>query len=115
MTQYVVWIQWGVVGFFALLHFIIGFKRGAKKSLFYSVLSVILMVLVLFLISFISVRPFLSDANLIKLVERFTSLPESVRASILDNPDSLAVIYALVDLVVKLVAFFVIYPIVKWL
>lgn len=58
MSQYIILAEWIIIGLFALIHFIIGYARGVKKSLYYTFVSFVFTILSLFLISLVSIRPF---------------------------------------------------------
>jgi siroheme synthase len=112
-------IQWGVIGVFVLIHFLIGFLRGSSKSTYFTIVSLVLTVVTLWLVSKISLNllfsTFLSLETLIATIQNLSGgiIPEEFIEYIL-NPTISAVIIAVIDLVIKIVAFILIYPFLKW-
>ena len=112
-------IQWGVIGFFVLIHFIIGFLRGASKSTYFSIVSLVLTIVTLWLVSKISLNllfsTFMSLETFILTIQNLTGgmIPENMIEYILD-PTISAVLIAIIDIVIKIVAFIIIYPFLKW-
>lgn len=109
-------VQWGMIFLLAFLHLIIGAKRGLTKTLYYTIISLIITVLAIIGISFISVQAFLPAGGLIEFVEWFLPKPidEAYRVYLVD-PEQNGIFVALIDLVVKLLAFYMIYPLIKWI
>ncbi|MCK9234916.1 MAG: hypothetical protein WC225_03475 [Acholeplasmataceae bacterium] len=109
-------VQWGMIFLLAFLHLIIGAKRGITKTLYYTIISLIITALAIIGISFISVQAFLPAGGLIEFVEWFLPKPidEAYRVYLVD-PEQNGIFVALIDLVVKLLAFYMIYPLIKWI
>ena len=112
-------IQWGVIGVFVLIHFLIGFLRGASKSTYFTIVSLVLTVVTLWLVSKISLNllfsTFLSLETMIATIQNLSGgiIPAEFVEYIL-NPTISAVMIAVIDLVIKIVAFILIYPFLKW-
>ncbi len=108
-------IQWGIVGFFVLIHFLIGFKRGTSKSGYYTVVSILMTIFTLWLVSLITIRWFISPEGLLNLVQNATGngVPADLEQLFLD-PNLSGFVFAMIDLVLRLLAFFLIYPLLKW-
>ena len=114
LNSIVLLAQWGIVLLFVLFHFFLGFKRGTSKSLYYFVVSLIMTVVTLLLVSMITIRVLYTPTSLISQVKGLWDAFPTEYEAILADPGVGAVIFALVDLVVKIVAFFILYPIVKF-
>ncbi len=112
-------IQWGIIGFFVFIHFIIGFLRGTSKSTYFTIVSLILTVVTLWLVSMLSLSMLLTSGtmleSLIQSINGFTggAIPDDV-VTYLKEPEVLALVIAIGDLVVRIVAFFILYPIMKF-
>lgn len=105
-------IQWGIIGFFILFHFITGFVRGTKKTLFYTIVSFLLTFLLLWGISFITIRFMFTPGSLLNFIERFATIPAEYRMYLV-KPDLSAIVFAVIDVFVRIVAFIILYPLVK--
>ena len=108
-------IQWGIVSFFVLIHFLIGFKRGTSKSGYYTVVSILMTIFTLWLVSLITIRWFISPEGLLNIVQNATGngLPADLEQLFLD-PNLSGFVFSIIDLVLRLLAFFLIYPLMKW-
>jgi len=111
-------IQWGVFGFFVAINFLLGFFRGTSKSLYFTVVSIFLTIVTLIIVSSISLNWFLSATftfqDLITLIQGY--LPITVPADILAyliDPALTGLIVAIIDLVIRVIAFFSLYPVIK--
>jgi len=111
-------IQWGVFGFFVAINFLLGFFRGTSKSLYFTVVSIFLTIVTLIIVSSISLNWFLSATftfqDLIALIQGY--LPITVPADILAyliDPALTGLIVAIIDLVIRVIAFFSLYPVIK--
>lgn len=113
-------IQWGIVGFFVGIHFLLGFFRGAAKSTYYTIVSVIMTVVTLFIISNISLAMILGGsitlASLFDLTQSITgiSIPSQL-IEYINNPAIASAFVMVVDLIMRIMAFFLLYPVIKWL
>jgi hypothetical protein len=111
-------IQWGVVGFFVLINFLWGFKRGSSKSIYFTIVNIFLAIVVLFLISSISLNLIFTDAQVfayyVELIEGLSgfTIPQEFRSYIYE-PELVAFLIAILDLVLRIVLFFSLYPIIK--
>lgn len=114
LNSIVLLAQWGIVLLFVLFHFFLGFKRGTSKSLYYFVVSLLMTVVTLFIVSMFTIRWFYTPTSLIAQVKGLWEGFPTEYEAYLSDPGVGAVIFALVDLVVKIVAFFILYPIVKY-
>jgi hypothetical protein len=108
-------IQWGLVGFFVLFHFIVGFFRGTAKSTYYALVSIVLSFIVLLIVSGISVGSFISNEALIEMIQSNTgnAIPETY-VEILSQPEVFAFALAIVDVIVRIVAFLVLYTVIRF-
>ncbi|HBT59786.1 MAG TPA: hypothetical protein DEA45_03065, partial [Acholeplasmataceae bacterium] len=114
LNSIVLLAQWGIILLFVLFHFFLGFKRGTTKSLYYFIVSLIMTVVTLFIVSMFTIRWFYTPTSLIAQVKGLWEAFPTEYEAYLSDPGVGAVIFALVDLVVKIVAFFILYPIVKY-
>lgn len=113
-------MQWGVVAFFVGTRFLLGFMRGTSKSTFYLVATVATTLLTFYLISLISLNLFLSSSyTFFDLVSQIAGManfqiPAAVEPYITD-PALVPFAIAIIDLVLRIVAYIVLYPILKGL
>ncbi|WP_156951180.1 CvpA family protein, partial [Haploplasma modicum] len=108
-------VQWTIFLLVLLINFLVGYKRGFKKSLFYTLSSLILSIVLLFGLSFISIRiVFKTPGALLSFTDKFFSLPESVRVYLV-NPELSPYVFAILDLVLRIVLLLILYPLVKFL
>src|SRR5690554_5734849 len=106
-------LQWGVFFFFVIANLLLGFMRGTRKTLFYTIVSFGLTLLLFFGISFVSIRMLFSSAGrLIYFVEAYVTIPENIK-NILVNPDLSPFVFALLDILFKFVVFIVLYTPLK--
>ena len=113
-------IQWGIVGFYVVIYFILGFLRGGSKSTYFTIVAFITTFISLYLISFISINLFLSNSfTLVNLLEMINGYAGGViPAMVFDyaaDPTLAAFAIAIVDLILRIVGFIVIYPLIKGL
>ncbi|MDY0277748.1 MAG: hypothetical protein RBQ97_06655 [Acholeplasma sp.] len=107
-------VQWGIILFFVLINFMIGFKRGTKKTLYYTVVSIALTGLLLFGLSLLSIRMFFTPGSLLNLVDKYVTLPSGIRDLLL-NEETSAVVFAILDIILKIVIFILLYGLIKFL
>ncbi|MCD4826612.1 MAG: hypothetical protein K8Q99_02375 [Acholeplasmataceae bacterium] len=113
-------IQWGIIGVFVFVHFLIGFLRGTRKSTYFTIVSLIMTVVTLFIVSKLSLNLIfkygLSFESIINLVNGLTGgiIPADV-ITYLSEPQILGVATALIDLVIRIIGFIILYPILKFL
>jgi len=112
-------IQWGVIGFFVGIHFLIGFLRGSSKSTYFTIVSIILTVITLWIVSIISFSwifgSSFSLASLLQFVEKYTgSLVPAEYITYLEDPALSGFIVAIMDLVLRIIAFVLLYPFIKF-
>jgi hypothetical protein len=111
-------IQWGIVGFFVLINFLWGFKRGSSKSIYFTIVNIFLAISVLFLISHVSLNLIFTDAQVfatyVEMIENLSgfTIPQEFRSYIYE-PELVAFLIAILDLVLRIVLFFSLYPIIK--
>lgn len=105
-------VQWGIIGVFVLFHFLVGFARGTRKTLYYTIVSFSLTVLLLWGISFISIRIFTSPGALLTLIEKFTTIPPDIKEYLV-NPGLSGILFAIIDIIVRVIAFIILYPLIK--
>src|SRR5690554_6092680 len=115
INMYVINIQWGLFFAFILINMLIGFKRGFKKTSYYTVISIGLTLLLMFGISFITINWFFKNPEtLVKFAERFVDIPEDVRGIIINESVS-PLLYVFIDIVLKVVVYITLYPIIKFI
>lgn len=107
---------WGIIGFFVLIHFLIGLKRGTKKSLYYTITSIILTVILLFITSLMSIRMFFPTIGSLTtfLMNRGLTLDDQI-LQLLFNPEVGPLVFVIIDILYKFIIFFLLYPIVKFI
>jgi hypothetical protein len=112
-------IQWGVVGFFVVIHFLFGFLRGSHKSTYFTIVSLIMTIVTIWIISMLSFNLIFQGGftldRAIELVEGLLGqgfIPDEYRSYISD-PAVVAILFAILDLVLRLIAFFLFYPVIK--
>jgi hypothetical protein len=111
-------IQWGVVGFFVVAHFLIGFLRGTSKSTYFTIVNILMTIVTLLLISLISINLILSPSftfeDLVLRIQSMTGniIPQDIVTYLVD-PALTGFIVAIIDLVLRIVGFFSLYPIIK--
>lgn len=106
--------QWSIVLLAMIFHFLLGIKRGALKTFYYLLSSVLVTLLLFLLISIISIQPFTNAQGLLELVESLTGrfLPNEIRDIIID-PAINPLIMGIIDLIIKIVVFIILYPLFK--
>ena len=115
INMYVINIQWGIFFGFILINMLIGFKRGFKKTSYYTIVSIGLTLLLMFGISFITINWFFKNPEtLVKFVERFVDIPEDVRGIVINESVS-PLLYVIIDIVLKIAVFVILYPIIKFI
>lgn len=113
-------IQWGIVGFYAVIYFLLGFMRGGSKSTYFTIVAFITTFISLYLISFISLNLILNDSfTLVSLLEMANGyaggiIPETVFTYAAD-PTLAAFAIAIIDLILRIIGFIILYPILKGL
>ncbi|MFA5526308.1 MAG: hypothetical protein WC992_05730 [Acholeplasmataceae bacterium] len=113
-------LQWGLIGFYVVIYFILGFLRGGSKSTYFTLVAFITTFLSLFAISFISLNLILSDSfTLVSLLEmidsRFGNIIPAEVYTYLSDPELAGFAVALVDLILRIVGFIILYPFIKFL
>ncbi len=112
-------IQWGVIGFFVGIHFLIGFLRGSSKSTYFTIVSIILTVITLWIVSIISFSWIFGSSfsltSLLQLVQKYTgTLVPAEYITYLEDPALSGFIIAIMDLVLRIIAFVLLYPLIKF-
>ncbi|MCK9235971.1 MAG: hypothetical protein M0P09_06610, partial [Acholeplasmataceae bacterium] len=113
-----IYIQWGIIGFFVGIHFLLGFFRGASKSTYFTVVHLIMTIVTLWLVSIFTVRWFFNSpdsiASVLNLVKQYTGfeLDEQIITAI-TTPEVFGLILWFVDIVIKIIAYYTLYPVVK--
>lgn len=105
------------VGGYVILHFFLGLKRGLAKTLYFFIGHVILVLLIFWLIGLFSVTWFINETNLRNWFGNM-SIGEQTINDIIDMvaaANGLPLIFAIVDLVAKVVLFIVLYGLLRWL
>ncbi|MFU8793612.1 MAG: hypothetical protein ACNA7K_06255, partial [Acholeplasmataceae bacterium] len=107
-------IQWGIVAVFVFLHFMIGFMRGGSKSTYFTIVSIILTFVTLWLVSLFTIRWFITPDMLLQLINQYAAgvVPAEFSAYLLD-PNISGFLFAMVDLVLRIVGFIIFYPLIK--
>ncbi len=112
-------IQWGIIGFFVIIHFLIGFLRGTSKSTYFTIVSLIMTVVTLWIVSKLSFNMLLTSGlfstSLLDLVNNLTggAIPADV-ITYLNEPEILGLAIAIADLVLRIAAYFILYPLIKF-
>ena len=112
-------IQWGIIGFFVVIHFLIGFLRGTSKSTYFTIVSLIMTVVTLWIVSKLSFNLLLTSGlfstSLLDLVNGLSggAIPADI-INYLNEPEILGLVIAIADLVLRIVAYFVLYPLIKF-
>lgn len=115
LTTIISYALWGLVGIFIFFGFLIGYKRGFKKSLYFSTTNIAVMVLLLIGLSFVSIRIiFPSAGTLLEFTDKYYVLNDNIREYIL-NPNLSPFVFAILDIVFKVLLFILVYPIAKFL
>ena len=107
--------QWSVIILFVVLHFALGYFRGAAKSGYFTLVNIILSFIILWIVSGVSVANSLPQADLIAQIE--ANLSGNVSAELLSyltRTEVITLLYGLVDVFVRIVAFLVLYTVVRW-
>ncbi|MDR2821988.1 MAG: hypothetical protein LBV58_00340 [Acholeplasmatales bacterium] len=114
--------QWLLVGLFVLIYFLGGLKKGSKKSLFFFVFNLIAAAISLLLISLFSFRWFVKPDNFYTFIHDLSNRYYSAALVTIENYEPLLrdinianIILGFVDLALKIVLFFILYPILKFL
>lgn len=113
-------IQWGIVGFYVVIYFLLGFLRGGSKSTYFTIVAFVTTFISLYLISFISLNLILSDTfTLVSLLEMANGyaggiIPAQVMTFAAD-PVLAAFAIAVVDLILRIIGFIILYPLIKGL
>lgn len=114
-----VMIQWGIIGFFVVIHFLLGFARGSKKSTYFTVVSLIMTVVTLLIVANISFNwvfdNVLSIPNVLQMIQNYTGfqIPTEFQ-SYAEDPAIIGFAVAIADLVLRIIAYLVLYPIIKF-
>jgi len=107
--------QWSVIILFVVLHFALGYFRGAAKSGYFTLVNILLSFIILWIVSGVSVANSLPQADLIAQIE--ANLSGNVSAELLSyltRTEVITLLYGLVDVFVRIVAFLVLYTVVRW-
>ncbi len=113
-------IQWGTIGLFMFLYFLQGFLRGTSKSVYYTLVTVITAGVTIWLISMVSLNLIFSASftfeSLIQMIQSMSGniIPQNIETYLLD-PQITPVVIALIDLVLRIVFYFVLFPVIKTL
>ncbi len=107
--------QWGVIIFFVLLHFALGYFRGAAKSGYFTLVNIFLSFIILWIVSGVSVANSLPQADLIAQIEANLSGTVSTELlAYLTRTEVITLLYGLVDVFVRIITFLVLYTVVRW-
>ncbi|MBU1094719.1 MAG: hypothetical protein KKH01_09705 [Firmicutes bacterium] len=111
-------IQWGIVAFFVIIHFLLGFLRGSSKSTYFTIVSIIMTVVTILIVSRISFNwlfSMISIDSLVALVQNYVPLPDVSQYLVyLEDPTITGFIVAILDFVLRIVAFIIFYPFIKF-
>lgn len=112
-------IQWLVVGFFVLIHFLLGMKRGTLKSAWFLLAYVVTAVLTFVLIANVTLAWFFkTTADMEGLLTWANGLAGGALNDFLPyltDPTVLPVIFMILDLIVKIILYVMFFPIIRWL
>ncbi len=109
-------MQWAILGIYVVLYFFIGIKRGTEKSLFYTLVNLITTAVVIIFISHLSIKfilNFVDEQDLYGTINGWTNGALTPYMDYLANSAVTNTIYIFVDLVFRIVAFFLFYPVLK--
>ncbi len=109
-------LQWLLIGGLIGLHFLIGFFRGAQKSLYFVITNIITTVVVIFLISQVSIRlvfNFIPEADFFNTINSYAGGFLDPYMSYLNDPGITATLFLFIDLILRIVFFFTLMPIMK--
>lgn len=114
ILNFVIIGSWLLIGVVVLFNFLVGFKRGTKKSLYYSIASLVSVFIILLAFSFFTIRWFIPSAGaLIDLLEKYNVNTSGPVFDYISDPALSPVVFALLDIILKIVLFIILYPILK--
>lgn len=109
-------LQWVTIGVYVGLYFLIGLLRGAQKSLYFTIVNIITTIVVIVLISNLSIRflfNFIEFDALIDMINGYTGNALTDYEPYLEDPAIQSTIFIFIDLVLRIIGFFVLYPLMK--
>lgn len=116
ILNYVIIGSWVFVGFFVLINILLGFKRGTKKTLYYTITSLISIILIMIGLSFLTIKWFIpTPGDLVKVLEGFGLKSDNQLMQLVYDPSTSPVVFAVIDIVLKIVVFIVLFPILRLL
>lgn len=108
-------IQWGIIGLFAGIYLLIGFFRGASKSIYQTIVTILVTILLLWGLSYVTVGWFFSPENFQSfLISNLNFLPDDI-VQILSEASIAPILILVADLVIRIVAYFILLPIIQFL
>ncbi len=109
-------IQWGIIGLFVFLFFILGILRGAQKSLYFMVINIVTTFLALYIVSNLSIASafrFMDQTTYLNMINQQTGGLLTDYLGYMDDPLIASTVYIFVDLVLRIVGFIILYPLLK--
>ncbi len=112
-------MQWLIVGFFVLIHFLLGMIRGTAKSAWFLLAYVVTAILTFVLISNFTLTWFFttqeSMAGLIATANGWSGGFLTDYMDYLTDPAITPVIFMILDLVIKIILYSILFPIIRFL
>ncbi len=109
-------MQWILLGIYIVIYFFVGIRRGAPKSLYFTLVNFITTFVVIALISNLSIRfifNFFDEQTFYNTINGWTGGALTDYMVYLQDPAITRTIYIFIDLVFRIVAFFLLFPVMK--
>ncbi|CCV64404.1 conserved hypothetical protein [Alteracholeplasma palmae J233] len=107
-------VQASVLALLMLIHFLIGLKRGFKKTLWYFLGNTLIVLFIFVLIGLIPTYLFISEENAQKIMLYFMS-EQSNEINVIFKSGGYEIVIALADFLIKIVLFILFYVFLRWL
>lgn len=114
MAYFIASIPYIIVLVLMIFHSIIGYWNGTKKTVYYIIVDIIITTVIIFALSFVTVQKFYTTENLLVLLERIFSVPESVK-KYFTLPELNESLYVFGDIIVRVLLFIGIVTLTKWI
>ncbi len=112
-------MQWMLVGFFVLIHFLLGMKRGTAKSAWFLLAYVVTATLTIVMIAqFTLTWFFTTQESMVGIIDWANGLAGGILSDFRNyyaDPAITPVIFMILDLVFKIILYAILFPIVRWL
>ncbi|MFA6801615.1 MAG: hypothetical protein WCR19_05865, partial [Acholeplasmataceae bacterium] len=109
-------MQWILIGFSIFWYFIIGMLRGTQKSLYFTIVNIITITITIILISQVSIQlvfKFVDQQTFFDFINNLSGGFLTNYMVYLEDEAVLATIFIFVDLVLRIISFFVLLPIIR--